>query len=294
MQNREIKGSLLLLTAGALWGTIGPFIRIMEQLGSDSVTTSLLRMLFAFFILFLFTFWRFGISVFIISGRSMFTCALLGLICHGIYNIFYSNAVNLTGIGISAILLNIAPVFTAAASYILFHENITAMKSVALVINVAGCSLAATGGELDASAFSLWGITNGLLAGLCYGLTAIFGRIGGDNNNVFVMSTYSYLFAAIFLALRTRAWETISLFSRELLTAGFLYALIPTAIAYLFYYKGLLYIRESSKVPVLASVEMIVACVIAVAAFDETMNAASLSGIVLMLVSIALMSRCNK
>ena len=45
---------------------------------------------------------------------------------------------------------------------------------------------------------------------------------------------------------------------------GFLYALLPTAIGYIFYFVGLSGVKESSKVPVVASVENVVAVMIGV------------------------------
>lgn len=146
-KNRNFIGGILIFIGGALWGMIGPCIQIMEQLGSDSILTSFLRTAFAFVIMLVLTIARFGCSSLKINKKALFACALLGLICHGIYNIFYSLAVNLAGITISAVLLNIAPLFTALFSWMLFHERITSRKIFALVINVFGCVLAATGGN---------------------------------------------------------------------------------------------------------------------------------------------------
>ena len=48
-----------------------------------------------------------------------------------------------------------------------------------------------------------------------------------------------------------------------------LLALIPTSLAYLLYYKGILKMKETSKVPIIASVEMIATAIISVAFFGE-------------------------
>ncbi len=48
-----------------------------------------------------------------------------------------------------------------------------------------------------------------------------------------------------------------------------LFALLPTVIAYLLYYRGMQKIRDSSQVPVLASVECVVAVSIGVLALHE-------------------------
>jgi drug/metabolite transporter, DME family len=289
-KNRNFIGGILIFIGGALWGMIGPCIQIMEQLGSDSILTSFLRVAFAFVIMLVLTVARYGIRSLKIDRNALLACALLGLICHGIYNIFYSLAVNLAGITISAVLLNIAPLFTALFSWMLFHEHITSGKLLALVINIFGCVLAATGGNFSVASFSLIGIVCGIIAGLCYGLTAIFGKIAGEQSNAFVMSTYSYLFAAIFLFFFSKPWQSTAITNVPLLGVGFFYALVPTAVAYLLYYQGVQNMQETSRVPVLASIEMVMAGIFGVMLFHEQLHGMNLLGMVLVLLSIVLMS----
>jgi len=293
-KNRNFIGGILIFIGGALWGMIGPCIQIMEQLGSDSILTSFLRVAFAFVIMLVLTVARYGIRSLKIDRNALLACALLGLICHGIYNIFYSLAVNLAGITISAVLLNVAPLFTALFSWMLFHEHITSGKLLALVINIFGCVLAATGGNFSVASFSLIGIVCGIIAGLCYGLTAIFGKIAGEQSNAFVMSTYSYLFAAIFLFFFSKPWQSAAIANLPLLGVGFFYALVPTAVAYLLYYQGVQNMQETSRVPVLASIEMVMAGIFGVMLFHEQLHGMNLLGMVLVLLSIVLMSEKTK
>lgn len=289
-ENHELQGSLYVMFGGILWGIIGPFIQIMTSFGASTILISFLRMAFSFGILFIFIIGKYGIKALKITTRQLISTALLGLVCHGIYNIFYSMAVNKTGVTISAVLLNIAPFFTAILSVLLFHEKMTIIKIAALAINVMGCVLAATGGKIDLKAFSIVGILFGIAAGFCYSMTPILSRIAGDKGNVFILSTYSYFFAMLFLALYGQPWKEPLITDAKILIIGFLYALIPTVLAYLLYYRGVQLIRESSKVPVIASVEMVVAGILGVAAFGERLNFISLFGIVLLLLSIVMMN----
>lgn len=291
LQNQEQKGYLQVFIAGALWGCIGPFIQLMERYGSNASFTSFLRMAFSFLILAAITAARYGVSSFKIRPKALLSCALLGLICHGIYNVFYSVAVVKAGVSVSAVLLNTAPVFTLMFSRFLFRERITGIKIIALAVNIAGCTLAAGIGSFDAVTFSAVGIFCGVGAGLCYALTAIIGKLAGETSNVFVVSTFSYLFAAAFLALFSHPFSEAARMSKEVYLLGFFLALIPTAAAYLFYYQGLKKITESSKVPVIASVETVVAVIIGVAAFKEKLTTVSFIGIFMVMLSILLMNR---
>ncbi len=282
-------GAVLIFIAGCLWGSIGLFIRWMSDAGASAATISFLRMLFAFLIMFAVTVFRSGISAFRVSGRTLFFSAMLGLICHGVYNVFYSWAVVRIGVTISAVLLNVAPVFTAILSVIFFQEQITSHKCIALIINVAGCVLAATGGEFSAATLSISGILFGVASGLCYALTAIFGKLSGEDSDPFVVSTYSYLFASVFLAVFMRPWAVPITLSPSIMGIGFFYALIPTAIGYLFYYQGVKQIKESSKVPVIASMETVMAAILGVLVLGEKLTAIHYFGIIVVMFSIVLM-----
>ena len=289
-ENRELKGTLLILLCGILWGIIGPFIQAMTMLGANALLISFLRMFFSFVILVIYVIKVYGLKAMKMGKRQLLASALLGIICHGIYNIFYSMAVNEIGVTIGAVLLNVAPFFTAFMSMLLFHESMTRTKVIALVVNVLGCTLAATGGEVDLKKISLIGILFGVAAGFCYSMTAILSKIAGNSGNVFIISTYSYFFAALFLAIYGQPWKERLITGPKVLVVGFLYALIPTVIAYLLYYRGVQLIRESSKVPVIASVEMLVAGILGVAMFHEKLNYFNLFGIALLLLSIVLMN----
>ncbi len=283
------QGAVFIFIAGSLWGSIGLFIRLMSDAGASAEAISFLRMAFAFSILLIVTLIRSGAAAFHVSGKTLFYSAALGLICHGVYNVFYSWAVVQIGVTVSAVLLNVAPVFTAILSAILFSERITSRKCIALIVNVIGCILAATGGQFEAAALSVSGILFGIASGLCYALTAIFGKLAGERSNPFVISTYSYLFAALFLAVFMKPWAAPVTLTITITWLGFLYALIPTAIGYLFYYQGVQQIQGSSKVPVIASMETVAAAILGVLVLGETLSVMHYLGIAVVLCSIVLM-----
>ena len=73
-----------------------------------------------------------------------------------------------------------------------------------------------------------------------------------------------------------------------------MFALIPTSLAYVLYYQGLQLIVESSKVPVIASVETVVATLIGIVIYRERLGIFSIIGVLLVLVSILLMNPSKK
>lgn len=288
--DNERKGALYVLAGGALWGTIGVFVMIMARMGSSAELTGFLRMLFAFAILFVGTVWQFGWASFRVDRRTLFACALLGLICQGIYNIFYNKAIVEIGITLSAVLLNLAPLCTMISSRILFGEVIKMRKVMAMALCMAGCALTVTGGELSMEGISLFGLLMAVGSGVTYGMTSVFGEMAGGRANAWVISTYSYLFAAVFLGVFTSPFAD-GLPSLEISVVGFLYALIPTAWAYLLYYQGVQKITENSRVPVIASVETVVAALLGVLLFGETLGPVHILGIGMVMGSIGLMNK---
>ena len=146
---KETLAILQILSAGILWGLVGPLVKMMELHGSTAASTSFIRMLFAFLIMTAFTAMKFGPKALIVDKRTLVACAVLGVVSNGIYNMFYTMAIANAGIAVSAILLNTAPIFTTVFSMLIFHEGISLLKVIALCINVVGCSLAATGGQLN-------------------------------------------------------------------------------------------------------------------------------------------------
>ena len=287
----KYKGQLLVFAAGLLWGIIGVFVKELENCGSTPQLTGFLRVFFAFLIMLFITVFRYGFHALHTDKRTLAVCMMLGIVCHGIYNIFYSLAVTLAGVSVSAVLLNLAPICTLLFSVLCFSERMNRYKLAAVVINVAGCILAVTGGKFETVSFSVIGILCGIGAGLCYSMTAIIGRFAADRTNPFLMSMYSYFFAAVLLGIWMQPWKTGFLINSRMIGLGFLYALIPTAFAYVLYYRGLQEIRESSKVPVIASVETVVAVAAGMVWYQEKLEFVSGVGVCLVLFSIVMMSR---
>ena len=280
----------LIFIAGILWGIIGIFVNELNSLGASSAQTCFLRMFSGFLIMTFAALVKNKKNFFSIDKKTLLICAGLGLISHGFFNICYTASIKLNGMGIACVLMYSAPVFTAIASGIFFHEKISGLKIFALFLNILGCVLTVTGGNLDAENFSLTGILAGIGTGFCYGMAAIFGK-AGEKTDASIISAYSYFFAAIFLFIfNTPSFENINI---KILSAGFLYGLIPTSAAYMIYYNGLKKIRDTSKVPVIASIEPIVAVLIGIVLYNEQVKAANFIGVAVVFLSIVIMVKAK-
>lgn len=281
---------------GVLWGTSGIFVRGMQAGGADSLLISFLRVFFSVFLMAAACLILDGRGGFRASRRVLLYCVLIGAVTDVGFNLFYNEAVALTGMAEAAVLLNTAPVFTAVLSRLVFREKLGARKILAIGLDIAGCVLTAS--DLSALAsggaggrFPFFGLFCGLMSGFCYGWLPIFGRLASDDASPNTVNFYSYLAGLCMLGLLPSNWKGLAACGPSVLGYGVLYALIPTAAASLFYMNGMKKIRETSRVPVFTSVEIAVAALIGTIWFEEPMSLWNWVGILMVLGSIAVMSR---
>lgn len=285
---------LYIFAAGILWGIIGVFVKELALLGADSSLTVCMRMFFAFVIMLSVSVVRHGRRVLLRDWRVISLCVMLGLVCHGVFNLFYTYSIKANGMGIACVLMYTAPVFTAIASGLIFHERFTFMKVIALLVNMAGCVLTVTGGDFSGGNISWPGVMAGIGSGFCYGMAAVIGRLAGERTDALIMSAYSYLSALIFLSIFTLPDVKTALNNPVMLWVGFLYGLIPTSLAYLVYYIGLGKIHDTGIVPVIASVEPVTAVLIGMVLYHEQIGAVNFAGVAVVFVSIIIIMKANK
>lgn len=286
----EYLGYGMILGSGIFWGLAGIFVKNIEAYGADAPLIAFLRVSIAFTIMLVFCIVKFGFKALIISKKQLLICAGLGFICHGVYNIFYNCAITTLGISFSTVILYLSPAITLIFSAIIYKERISPVKVLAIILNILGCALTVTNGQFSLKGVSIAGIGLALGAGVCYAMNSIIGKKSETGSNPFVMSMYSYFFASLLLIVVVKPWRMAGCFNTGVLGWGALYALIPTALTYGIYYCGMQKIKDCSKVPVIASIEVVVASIVGVVIYKEALGQISVFGIVLVLISIVVMN----
>ena len=275
---------LYIFTAGVLWGTIGLYVKALVSYGAGGSYISILRMGSAFMITLIAALMKYGTKIFTPSRKVLIPCMLIGFISNGAFNLLYSYSIKANGMAIACVLMYSAPVFTAIASAILFREKFSLLKIFALVLNIIGCVLTVTGGDISGSNIILSGVLAGLGTGFCYGMAAVFARIAEKNTNPLLLSVYGYFFALMFLLIFSR--PEFSPVNIKVLGTGFLYGLIPTTFAYMVYYIGMKRINDTSKVPVIASIEPVTAVLLGMLIYNEQLGTVNFIGVAVVLFSI--------
>lgn len=291
-------GYILVLCAGILWGSIGFFVRKLNGLGVDTELTAFMRIFCAWIILIPLLMGmslKSGRNYFKISKKGLLQCFIMGLVTQAFFNLSYSGCINSVGVAMGSVLLYTAPIFVSILSRLLFKEEINARKGISLVINLLGCFIMVTGGDLSVLKVSGIGILLGIGAGFFYAMVTILGKFTSDEVDPFTMVFYNFLFGWISLALISNPIPKIAAVSDlHFWLLAFGYGLIPTVGSYLFYMNGISHDVELSRVPIIASVEPIIATIIGLLVFSENITLVNALGLVIVLFSIVLMNSGRK
>ncbi|MBR3260836.1 MAG: EamA family transporter [Firmicutes bacterium] len=288
----------MVLCAGILWGSIGFFVRKLNGLGVDTELTAFMRIFCAWIILIPLLMGmslKSGRNYFKISKKGLLQCFIMGLVTQAFFNLSYSGCINSVGVAMGSVLLYTAPIFVSILSRLLFKEEINARKGISLVINLLGCFIMVTGGDLSVLKVSGIGILLGIGAGFFYAMVTILGKFTSDEVDPFTMVFYNFLFGWISLALISNPIPKIAAVSDlHFWLLAFGYGLIPTVGSYLFYMNGISHDVELSRVPIIASVEPIIATIIGLLVFGENITLVNALGLVIVLFSIVLMNSGRK
>ena len=278
------------VAAASLWGLMGLFVRRFSAAGLGSLETTQLRITLGCLLLgaYLLLFHR---EKFRVRLRDLWCFVGTGIVSLLLFSCCYFRTMTLTSLAVAGVLLYTAPVFVMLLSALLFRERITGAKTAALLMAVVGCGLVSGIGA--GSVLSAEGLALGLGSGFFSALYSIFGRYairrGYDS---WTITFYTFLFCAAGGALLC-SWKdlgaALSAGGAALWLWAVLMGLLTAFAAYLLYTWGLQRI-ESSRASILASVEPVVAALVGVFVFEETLPLSTILGILLVLGAIAVLS----
>ena len=285
------KGYLMVLISGIMWGTIGLFTNEFSLYGLSSSVIAFLRLAAGTAILGMMMLLTRGRSVFRMDLKGFFWCALLGIFAEAFFNISYTRAVTEAGMAVAAVLLYTAPIFVSVMSRLFFRETITKNKMAGLGMNVIGCALAVTGSSLTGLQVPVTGLVAGLAAGFFYSTFTIISTAALKEYDPLAVLFYGMLIGTGILGAVCRPFQILPVvmdMKMLFLAAG--YGLIPTCAAYALYMLGLSKNLETSRVPVISSVEIVTAALIGTIILGQEMTIGKEVGILIILLSIVIMN----
>lgn len=273
-------GYLLVIVAAVLWGLIGLISTGILAEGVSAIEVA---------------FWRalLGGALFLVhaavtgdlalrrrtDAMPMVAFALVGV------SLFYASlvlAIDEGGISLAFILLYTAPLFVIFGAWLLLGEALTARKLVLAPLAVLGIALVSWGGGTGIT-ISAASIVWGLVSGLSYASYYIFGKLYLNRYRPATIYAWVMPLGAVFLLpLVEFAPKSASAW----LLLGLL-ALLSTYVAYLVYYTGLARV-EASKAVLVATIEPVVAVVLAALFLGERFGPLGFAGASMILATAVL------
>lgn len=289
MKQNKIIPCIFILLAGSLWGLMGLFVRTYNDRNLGSFYAVIIRSLITSIVLFIYILVT-NKSLLIIKLKDLWCFIGTGILSVIFFNYCYFKAIVITSLSAAAVLLYTAPIFVMIMSRILFKEKITVKRLAAIVLTFAGCVLVT--GLTTGSMLSIDGILVGLGAGFGYALYSIFSKFAIKKGySELTITFYTFLIASIgstpFINVNTLISSAFS--DYKMILFAFAFGLISTVLPYLLYTAGLKGV-ENSTASIIASIEPVVATLVGIIIYHESLGLIEGSGIILVLAGIILAS----
>ncbi|MCR5420688.1 MAG: DMT family transporter [Lachnospiraceae bacterium] len=287
---RSKTGSILIIIAGILWGSMGIFVRRLSSYGFDPVQIVAIRITLAavFFCLILFIK---DPSGFRISFKDIPLFFGLGIGSILFFTICYFKAITMMSLSIAAILLYTSPVWIVIMSVWFFKEKINKRKLIALAFALGGCILVS---GISDERVSVSGLLVGLGSGIGYGLYSILGTVALRKYSTYTVTAYTFMFAAFGSWFFCHPSDMVKKYSEAqdfgfLLLLSCLTALITAFLPFLAYTQGLSSV-EAGKAGILATVEPMVATLFGIVVYSERLTLISGLGIIMILSAVIILN----
>jgi DME family drug/metabolite transporter len=273
----QIKGYLYITAAAALWGILGPFSRLAFSEGIQPMEVAFWRATLAwgFFGIHAAATRSLGLDI-----RDLPMVALFAVTGVTAFYGTYQLAIRGGGAAMASVLLYTAPAWVALLARFFFNEPFTRPKIIALALTLIGVVCVAGGGiQITWSALLF-----GLAAGFCYSLYYIFGK--HFSNRYSSPNLFFYLLPIG--ALTLLPWVEFSPKSPTAWGALLCIATLCTYGAYFCYYIGVHYL-EASRAAITATLEPVVAAVVAFFWWGEAFGVTGYVGSAMILGAVLLM-----
>ena len=278
--------------AGVLWGTTGPLSTALYSEGAALTGVGFWRIAVATAALVLLGLLR--RDLFRVDRRALWAVGLGGGLLVALFEVAYQYAIAGVGVAGAATLLYTAPLLVAVLAFVILGERLTAVRVLLAVLVLLGVYLTVRGGEGAGSTFGsreaglTVGVTGGLLAALAYAGTTLLARWAvprfGTAKVLFLELAGGTLVLAIFLPLAGRAPAPPATASAWIYIG--LLALGAVLGANYLFFSALKRI-EAAPTAVAATIEPVVAAILALLLFGQALTAGGWLGLGLVVAGVS-------
>ncbi len=284
---------LSVIVGAALWGTISIFVKGLYELGFTALQIASLRIFSASLILLGYSLLT-NRSYLKIDWRDIPWFIGTGVISLVFFSWCYFFTIAESSVSMAVILLYTAPAMVTVMSRIFFKEFFTSKKIISLILASIGLMIVTGIYQPGQMNITVLGLITGLGSGFGYALYSIFGRAILKKYDPLTVTNYTLFAASIVLIpvlLRIPNPQTLLEPSIILSIVGL--GLFPTALAFIFYTKGLVHL-EASKASITATVEPVVGTMLGVLVFGDMITNFQWLGIGMILSSVVVVNLNNK
>ncbi len=286
LSDNRARGYALVLLAAALWATLGViFKQLLNAYALPSMTISCLRAGLGGGLILIALALRQRSSLRLTRRSAPFFLGF-GLLGVAAFFAVYVTAVDLAGATVAVILLYTAPAWVAIFSALFLGEKLDAVKITCVALSIAGCALIARVYNLSALSLNAAGLLAGIGSGLTYALYSVFIKVGVRHYSMWTVLGYGYFLGALFLLPFQTAGSLTALSQPgawlwlAILVAG------PTLGAGISFAAGVRYVPVSSA-SVIATLEPLIAAVLAYIFLGERLEPPQLLGGGLILIAVS-------
>jgi drug/metabolite transporter, DME family len=288
----RLAGYAAAVGAGTLWGTTGPLSTALYAEGAALTGVGFWRVAVATAGLFVVALFRRDLLR--VDRRGLIAVGLGGGALVALFEVAYQYAIAGVGVAGAATLLYTAPLVVAVLAHLVLQERLTVARVVLALLVLVGVCLTVRGGEGVAALFEsreaglLAGVTGGLLAALAYAGTTLLARWAvpryGSSRVLFLEMAGGTAVLAAFLPAVGRAPAPPGTVS------GWIYVVLLSLGAvvganYLFF--GALKRIEAAPAAVGATIEPVVATLLALLIFGQRLSFSGWAGLALVVAGVA-------
>lgn len=226
------------------------------------------------------------------DARALLYFAAYGILGFALFELVFFAALERTTVSIAVALLYTAPAFVVLMSRLLWRERVGGMRMAALAMVLLGVILVtgAAGSLVRGTAsLPLSALLLGIASGFGYALYTMFSKVATERYGTLASLLWSFFFAAVALALFASPITPLQRAPQHV-PALIALGIVPTIVPYALYLAGLRILRASTAA-MLASLEPVVAVVLAAALLHERLDALQLIGMALVVAAAILVAR---
>jgi DME family drug/metabolite transporter len=290
-----LKGYVMVVVAACCWATSGVLLKqILDNYAPTPMTLAFWRDFLTFVVLFA------GVALvrrdlLRVERRDLLPLLGIGVISVGLFHVLWVYAVDLIGVAPAHVFNYTAPAFVVLFSWLLWRERITRGRLAAVLFAFVGTILVAQAYDISQIKLNWIGILVGLGTGVTWATYSVFSKISLGRYSSWTLVTYAFGLSALTILL-PQPWRALSFpwsQSPDVWIWLWLLALLPTVVGFSLYTWALQYLSASGAI-ITATVETVVASILAFLVFGEILAPLQILGGALIVTGVIIISRARE